>query len=367
MTLEDNALRAFRRKDRAPCPPSPLVVDASASCSLAMIQMPTIAARPRLATRIPDAGSSGIVDVADLAHGLGSIPSTPLLPIPADPRPVERPQQERGLLWAMTAAAALSVLAIVGLAVTSEPPTIVVRTTPTVPSLAVADAGERAAHEPHVATATAAPAPHEIAPDEERLADTDADADARLQALALAEAKERPAKAPRSSSTRTSARTSTPTPKQPAPTPAPKAVATGPKTAPKTTVASVPSVECVLDPASCGLGTTKSTTLPGGASATVPTPPAELPAKLGTTALRQVLGGAKATAQACGPRHGATTGTQVQVKLSIEGATGHVRQATAQGEHAGTALGRCVAEALADPVFPRFSAPQQGVVYPIRL
>ena len=80
------------------------------------------------------------------------------------------------------------------------------------------------------------------------------------------------------------------------------------------------------------------------------------PEKLTASQLKSALATTKASARACGPEHGADAGTGVQVKLSIEGATGSVVSASARGDHAGTSLGACVARALARTDFPKFSA-----------
>lgn len=109
------------------------------------------------------------------------------------------------------------------------------------------------------------------------------------------------------------------------------------------------SVECVLDPSACGRG---------GAA---------LPKTPSAAQIRGAMAAVKPSAKACAGRHGGRAGDKVRVKLSVKGSTGAVVSARALDEHEGTALGRCVAEALAEASLPRFSKPQAGIVYAIRL
>lgn len=90
------------------------------------------------------------------------------------------------------------------------------------------------------------------------------------------------------------------------------------------------------------------------------------PQRLSMSQVRAGIAPRKRAAVACGERHGAR-GERVLVKLSISGATGKVTSATAVGEHAGTDVGRCVADALGRAVFPRFEKTSMGVQYPVRL
>ncbi len=87
----------------------------------------------------------------------------------------------------------------------------------------------------------------------------------------------------------------------------------------------------------------------------------ELPATLEMQASRAAIAEVKHIAKACGSRYGAAAGVKVMVKLSIVGATGQVENATPEGVHAGTPLGRCVADALAGATFPRFRKHVVGV------
>ncbi|MEM6291376.1 MAG: hypothetical protein AAGA54_08935 [Myxococcota bacterium] len=118
------------------------------------------------------------------------------------------------------------------------------------------------------------------------------------------------------------------------------------------------SVDCILDPASCGRG---------GSTKKAPTkkPSVSLPEKLSSTQIRTALAGPKAKAKQCRATHGADAGTTVKVKLSIAG-SGKVRTATPQAPHA-NALGRCVADALSTADFDAFAKPAMGVVYSVRL
>ena len=91
----------------------------------------------------------------------------------------------------------------------------------------------------------------------------------------------------------------------------------------------------------------------------------DLPERPTAQDVKDALAKLKGAAKACGVQHGATPGETVKIKLSIAGATGRVTSSTAQSPHAGTELGRCVAEVLADARFPRFRKPSIGVVYPV--
>lgn len=92
-----------------------------------------------------------------------------------------------------------------------------------------------------------------------------------------------------------------------------------------------------------------------------------LPDKLSQNQLRDGFQEVKADAKTCGKHYGAETGTKVAVKVSIEGKTGGITKATPQDEHAGTALGKCVADALRRATFPPFASPAMGVTWSIRM
>jgi len=98
-----------------------------------------------------------------------------------------------------------------------------------------------------------------------------------------------------------------------------------------------------------------------------PSRPAPRPNKLSTSQLKRALATTKADARRCGPEHGAELGTRVQVKLSIEGITGSVLDASPKGVHEGTSLGRCVALALSRTQFPQFQVARMGTLYSVRL
>ncbi len=93
----------------------------------------------------------------------------------------------------------------------------------------------------------------------------------------------------------------------------------------------------------------------------------DLPEKLAMPDVRTALRPVKAAARACARQHGASPGTKVRVKLSIEGATGLVLSAAPLGEHADSPLGRCVAAKFGAAKFPRFRAKRMGLTYPIIL
>ncbi len=92
-----------------------------------------------------------------------------------------------------------------------------------------------------------------------------------------------------------------------------------------------------------------------------------LPDKLSESDVRSGVSPVKGQAKACGAKHGVAPGTVVRVKLSIEGETGKVLSASAMGEHAGTPVGNCVADALKDAKFRRFKSGQQGTTYPVTM
>jgi hypothetical protein len=341
MNDEHDTRRTPGHRERATESLPAMAIAASASASLSIVDIPKIVRR-RAHASPRDAASSGLVDVGELCfgEGLSRAPITPLLPIAADPAPVRPVDHERTLLWSMTAAAAIAVAAMFAVVVGQTPAPVIIRA-PAEPAPVMAAASERDDDDRerpvHDRGEVVAPSS-----DDDELEDAPSDA-APTELQTRDTAKPKAPSKPSNAATKPAI-----TPKPPRePAPAPKGET---------------SVECVLDPASCGLGGAKAEPVSPPVAA-----PESLPSKLGTTALRAVLGPAKSAAQACGPRHGAESGTQVQVKLSIAGATGRVQSAAALGDHAGTALGKCVADALATPVFPRFSASQQGVVWPIRL
>lgn len=143
------------------------------------------------------------------------------------------------------------------------------------------------------------------------------------------------------------------------PTPAAKAPSATPKPAPSGKKDEL-SVNCILDPASCGRGGKAKTSKPAPSA-----PSGNLPDKLSASQIRSALSGPKAKAKQCADMHAAPAGTKVSVKLSVAG-SGKVRSATPLAPHA-NGLGRCVANALKSATFDRFAAPAMGVVYSVRL
>ncbi len=121
-------------------------------------------------------------------------------------------------------------------------------------------------------------------------------------------------------------------------------------------------VECVIDPSRCSNG--KLRTKP-----TVEDPPSKagLPAAPSSLQIREAMSSVRPQAKACAAKHSGRVGDKVSVKLSVQGSTGKVTSATALDDHAGTPLGRCVADALAKATLPRFAKPQAGVVYSVTM
>ncbi len=107
------------------------------------------------------------------------------------------------------------------------------------------------------------------------------------------------------------------------------------------------TVDCVLDPAKCG--------------------DVALPRTLSSSDIRAGVASVKVAAAACGTTHSAPEDTKVRVKLAVAGSTGRVLSSTAMPPWNGTPLGMCVAEALEQAQFRRFSKKTLGAVYPIRV
>lgn len=140
--------------------------------------------------------------------------------------------------------------------------------------------------------------------------------------------------------------------------------ATKPTTKPATTSNDLP-IECIVDPASCDRGGKKPTTEAQGPKANAPIE--NLPETLSQIAMRTGFSQVRAAAKACGPKYGAAAGSSVEVKVSIAGGTGSVMAANALGDHAGSSLGTCVANALKQAKFERFAKSQIGLKYTVRL
>jgi hypothetical protein len=143
-------------------------------------------------------------------------------------------------------------------------------------------------------------------------------------------------------------------------TPRPKVT---PTPVPKVTPKEELSVECIIDPSKCGKGKSQ----PRADKDDPPPSSKDLPAAPSSSQIRTAMAEVKGQAKACGARHSGHDGEKVRVKLSVVGATGKVTSAQALDDHAGTPLGRCVADALSKATLPRFSKPQAGVVYAVTL
>ncbi len=121
------------------------------------------------------------------------------------------------------------------------------------------------------------------------------------------------------------------------------------------------SVECIINPDKC------SRKKPPKPNSETAGSTKDLPATPSPSQIRTAMAPVKPTAKACGPRHGGSSGDRVRVKLSAAGRTGKIISAKALEGHAGTALGRCVANALKGATLPRFSKERAGIVYAVRL
>ncbi|MCA9634604.1 MAG: hypothetical protein KC420_01030 [Myxococcales bacterium] len=121
------------------------------------------------------------------------------------------------------------------------------------------------------------------------------------------------------------------------------------------------SVDCLLDPSKCKKGGSSKPS--GGSSGGSSAPPAggSQPAKLSADDIKAGIASAKSSAESkCKSK--SKGGEKVVVKISIEGSSGKVLSATADG----TPLGDCVASELKNAKFKTFSAPQQGAQVSVR-
>jgi hypothetical protein len=118
-------------------------------------------------------------------------------------------------------------------------------------------------------------------------------------------------------------------------------------------------VDCLLNPDRPGCSSGSSA--PKEIEALAP----KLPDKLSSSQLREGFNTVKAQAKKCGQQNGVPPGTAVKVHVSIEGATGKITESKAIGEHAGTPVGSCVADAVKDAQFEIFKKPSMGIDYPI--
>lgn len=129
-------------------------------------------------------------------------------------------------------------------------------------------------------------------------------------------------------------------------------------------------VDCLLDPGLAKCGKKKpSARKPArkNKGAAKPAADSSLPEALSQSQLLSGLRSAKSRAKGCGKKHSASAGARVRVRMSISGATGKVTSAVPQGEHASTALGKCVAKAASAASFPKFQKRSQGLQYNFKM
>ncbi|MEE9386704.1 MAG: GYF domain-containing protein [Nannocystaceae bacterium] len=131
-------------------------------------------------------------------------------------------------------------------------------------------------------------------------------------------------------------------------------------------------VDCLLDPSlpGCGSGAKKkgrSSKKGKSKKKSSSSSDASLPASLDKSAAMAGLRAVKPAAKKCGQKHGASPGTKVLVKLSIQGSTGRATSATPKAPWSGKPLGNCVAAAAKKARFPKFKKVQQGLTYPFRM
>jgi hypothetical protein len=139
-----------------------------------------------------------------------------------------------------------------------------------------------------------------------------------------------------------------------------------PKPEPKD--AGVVSVECVIDPSKCDRkGKPKPVDTSNDDDGGGGEPSKALASAPSTAQIRTAMTPVKPQAKACAARHGGKAGDTVRVKLSVSGPTGKVLSAQALDDHAGTSLGKCVADALGKAELPKFGKPQAGIVYAVKL
>lgn len=145
-----------------------------------------------------------------------------------------------------------------------------------------------------------------------------------------------------------------------------KPIKADPKPEPKD--AGVVSVECVIDPSKCDRkGKPKPVDTSNDDGGGDGEPSKTLPSAPSSTQIRDAMAPVKPQAKACAARHGGKAGDKVRIKLSVSGSTGKVLSAQALDDHAGTSLGKCVADALGKAELPKFGKPQAGIVYAVTL
>ncbi len=117
------------------------------------------------------------------------------------------------------------------------------------------------------------------------------------------------------------------------------------------------SVDCLLDPSKCKKGGGGG----GGGGGSSAPPDSSLPKKLVAADIKAGYSSAKKSAQSkCKSK--SKGGEKVVVKLSIQGSTGKVVSATADG----SPLGNCVAAEMKKAKFKKFQAKQQGAQISVR-
>jgi hypothetical protein len=146
-----------------------------------------------------------------------------------------------------------------------------------------------------------------------------------------------------------------------------KAVKVDPKVDPKPKDGGPISVECVIDPSKCDRKGKPKPPVDTGDGEPDGEPSKALASAPSTAQIRAAMTPVKPQAKACAPRHGGKAGDTVRVKLSVSGPTGKVLSAQALDDHAGTSLGKCVADALGKAELPKFGKPQAGIVYAVKL
>ncbi len=257
---------------------------------------------------------------------------------PAQPRPsVRKPatQADNRLLYAMISALSIAVASLGAYVVLRPPPTVVVETSAALPAIVEID--------PEASEPEAEPAAVVAEPEPEP--EPEAEPEAPVEPSAEAQTKRSRSSARRSRS-RSRAREATET-----------------KAPPRTKKDDgVVSVECVIDPTKCS-----KSGRPGKAKTDEPKSTKDLPLTPNSSQVRSAMAKVKPDAKACRTRHGGSAGEKVRVKLSVVGTTGRVVSANAIEDHAGTALGRCVAKALSGATLPRFSKARTGIVYSVRM
>lgn len=122
-----------------------------------------------------------------------------------------------------------------------------------------------------------------------------------------------------------------------------------------------PDVDCLLDP-TLPRCVGKRETLGGSGSVTSGS---RLPEKLYGREIYDGIKAIKHRTKQCGQTFGAPPGATVQIRFSIEGATGRAVRVKQIGRQ--TALGDCVTQVVETAQFEQFQAPLQGVAFTFRM